>query len=82
VEPALPGGHGSQLGTVGVDLVPVDLTAAGVDIDLLCAEPTGALPEEAANPEYDDDGKSQVGLEEAFGIVIAATNGAYSDVEL
>jgi len=82
VEPALPTRHGSQLSTVSVDLIPVDLATAGVDIDLLGAEPASALPEEATNPEDDDDRESQVGLEEALGIVVAATNGADSDVEL
>jgi hypothetical protein len=82
VEPALPGRHGSQLGAVGVDVVPVELAAARVEVDLLRAEPASALPQEATDPEDNDDGQGEVGLEEALCVVEAATGGADGHVEL
>lgn len=68
----LPGGHSRQLSAVLVDGIPVELAAARVDVDLVKAEPAGALPEEAADPEEDDNGESEVRLEKALGIVDAA----------
>lgn len=82
MDDSLPGGHLSELGTVLVDLVPGELAAASVDIDLVSAEPTAALPDETADPEDDDDRESEVRLEEALGIVEAATDGADGSVEL
>lgn len=64
---ASPLGPGGNLGSVGIDLVPVELTAAGVDIYLGGAEPTFALPQVTDGPEEEDDGGGEVALEEGFG---------------
>lgn len=52
-----PSGQGRDLGAVCVDLVPWELAATSVDVDLGGAQPTLALPEPAADPEDDDDGQ-------------------------
>lgn len=64
VDKASPGGHGGDAGALGVDVVPVELTAARVDIHLGSSEPTGALPEETDDPEEDDDEEGEVSVEE------------------
>lgn len=82
MEHALHKRHGRQLAPVLVDLVPRQLAAVGVDVDVLCAEPALALPQPAAGPEEEHDGQGQVGLEEALGVVDAALDGRDGDVEL
>lgn len=82
VQDALPGGHLSELLAVLVDLVPGELAAASVNIDLVGAEPTCSLPDETTDPEDDDDGKGEVRLEEALDIVEAAADGADGDEKL
>ena len=67
---------------VGIDLIPVELTTAGVDVHLVCSEPTGALPEVADDPEEDDDGEGEVGLEEALGVTEGAVGVGERGVEL
>ena len=81
MDDSLPGRHLSELGAVLVDLVPRKLAAASVDIDLISTEPTSALPDEATDPEDDDDGESEISLEETLGIVEAATDGADGSVQ-
>jgi len=82
MEHPLPRGHVGQARAVLVDGVPVELAAARVQVDLVGAQPAGALPEEAADPEDDDDGEGEVRLEEALHVVVAASDGADGDVEL
>jgi hypothetical protein len=82
VHDALPRRHRRQAGAVLVDGVPVELAAARVEVDLVGAEPAAALPQEAADPEDNDDGQGQVRFEEALDIVVAAADGADGDVEL
>lgn len=72
MEPPLQGRHGSLLRAVGVDLVPRELAAARVDVDVGNLDPALALPDVAADVEEDDDGQRQVLLEEALGVVDAA----------
>jgi hypothetical protein len=57
VDETLPAGHGGDLCPVGVDLLPVQLTAAVVDVNLRGAQPALALPDETADPEDDDNGQ-------------------------
>jgi hypothetical protein len=71
VQDSPPGGHGGDLGAVRVDLVPRQLAAAGVEVDLRRAQPALALPEPPEDPEDDDDGEGEVRLEEALGVVEA-----------
>lgn len=66
VESTLPGRPRGHLGTVRVDGIPVKLTSASVDIHLVGAEPTSALPEEPNDPEENNDGESEVLLEETI----------------
>lgn len=66
VQEATPCGPRGNLGTVGVDGVPVELTTAGVDIHLVGSEPTGALPGEADDPEDNDAEQGKLTLEEAL----------------
>lgn len=82
VDDSLPRRHSRQLGAVYVDGVPVQLAAASVDIDLVRAQPAGALPQEAADPEGNDDGEGKVRLEEALDIVESTTDGADGDEKL
>lgn len=82
MEPPLPDRHGRNLSLVSVDLVPVVLATAGIDIDVLDAQPAAALPDETADPEDDDDGEGEVLDEEALDIVEAATGRADGYVEL
>jgi len=69
MENLLPFRHGVDLGLVLVDLVPRQFAAVCVDVDLTRAQPALALPDEAADPEGDDDGERQVRLEEALSII-------------
>lgn len=82
MERPLPRGHGSQVGAVGIDPVPVELAAADIDVDVARAQPTLAFPREPDEPEEDDDGEGEVRLEEARGVVVAASWRADCDVEL
>lgn len=59
-----PSGPRRNLGLVRVDLVPVVLPTASVDVDLGQLEPTGSLPKEPDDPEDDDDGHREPVLEE------------------
>lgn len=66
VEGAAPGRPCGNLGTVGVNLVPVMLTSASIDVNLVDGEPAGSLPEPADSPEKEHDRKCKVRLEEAL----------------
>lgn len=55
-------------GALGVDGVPVDLAAAGVDVDLRQSLPGRALPDPADEVEGQDDEEGEVGFEEALGV--------------
>ena len=82
VEPALVRRHGGNASALLVDLVPRELAAAGIDIDVGEREPALTLPEEANRPEEEDDGEGKVRHEEALGIVEAAGDGADGNEEL
>ncbi len=64
-----------NLGPLSVDTHPIDLTTAGIDIDLIESEPAGPLPEITADPEegHNEDGK--IRLEETFSGTDAGSNG-------
>lgn len=79
---ALVGGPGLHLLALAVDEVPVELTAAGINIHLRCPEPSGTLPEVTGDPESDNDEESEVRLEEIFGGTNALADGRDSSVEL
>lgn len=66
VDDASPGRQGSESCALCVDLVPVKLTEAGVDVNVLGSQERLALPEPANDPETEDDGSSQVLLEEVL----------------
>lgn len=66
----------------GIDVVPVEHTTASVDVHLVGAEPTSALPEVANDPEEHDDRKGEVRLEEGFGGADIGANGGDGSVEL
>jgi hypothetical protein len=55
-------------GALSVDELPVDLAAAGVDVDLRKSLPGRTLPDPADRVEEQDDEDGEVGLEEALGI--------------
>lgn len=52
-----PEGQSGIFGTLSVDVLPVDLATTTVDVDLVGAEPTLALPEITAGPEEEDNRK-------------------------
>lgn len=74
-----PSGVRCNLGTIGVDALPVELTSADVDINLVSAEPASTLPGEANEPEHDDDGESETRREETLGSVEAGLANRSSD---
>jgi hypothetical protein len=51
VDDSLPRRHLGKALSVGVDVVPRQLAAAGVKVNLVDCEPASALPDEAADPE-------------------------------
>ena len=53
-----------------------------VDVNLIQRQPALSFPEPTSRPEHEYHGQSQIGLEEALGIVQALANGADGDVEL
>jgi hypothetical protein len=67
VSETLPRRPGLDLLALAIDEVPVELTAASIDIHLGSPEPPGTLPEVSANPESGNDKESKIGLEEIFG---------------
>jgi hypothetical protein len=69
VQDAFPGWHGCNTLPVCPNLIPVQLTATGVDVYLCSTQPTFTLPDESSNPERDDDGESKVCLEETLSII-------------
>ncbi len=52
---ALPQWRGRHLGTIGVDLIPIQLTPAAVNVNLTQLQPTSALPQVTNRPEKKDD---------------------------
>lgn len=64
VENASPCRHGCEGCALSVDLVPVKLTEAGIDINVLGSQERLALPNPADEPEAEDDGCGQILLEE------------------
>ena len=77
-----PRRHRSQLGAVLIDRVPIEVSPSGIQVDISGAQPAAAFPQEAADPEDDDDGQGQVRLEEALHVVVTAADGADGNVEL
>ena len=82
MKPPPPDRPSGQLGLVSIDGVPVVLTTAGVNIDVVNRQPLAALPDEAADPEDDDNGEGEVLNEEALDVVETAADGADGYVEL
>lgn len=86
VESALPCGPSLHLLALGVDEVPVELTAASINVHLSSAEPALLLPEITGEPESGNDEGSKVGREEVRGgtnlLAILETDGRDSSVEL
>lgn len=61
--PSWPRGN---LGSVGVDFIPVQLSTASIDIHLLSPKPASSLPQVADHPEEQDNREGKVRLEEAL----------------
>ena len=80
---ALPGWRRSDLGTEGIDVVPVKLTSASINVNLAHLLPTSAFPEVPNNPESNNDGKAEIRLEEPLNVVEAVLPWwAQGDIEL
>lgn len=60
VQQASPSWVAGNLGAVGVDLIPVQLTPSGVNIHLGSSEPALTLPSITASPEEHDNGKGKI----------------------
>lgn len=82
MHPLLPRRPSGHLGALGVDVVPVELTAAGVDIDLGSPEPSLALPKVTDNPEEGNDEKGHIRLEEVLSSTETLADGGNGSVEL
>lgn len=67
-----PAWHSRNISLVSIDFFPVEFATASIDIDILGTQPTLTLPEEAIDPEEEDDREGEVGLEET-GCVVDAT---------
>lgn len=65
-----------------VNEVPIEFTAAGVDIHVSSPEPALTLPNPTTEPEKDDDRKGEVRLEECFSGTDVRANGRDGGVEL
>jgi hypothetical protein len=76
----LPCWHGSDLGTISVDFIPLVFTAASINVDLVDGNPALTLPEVTSDPEDNDDGESEEGLEETSCIIVATRDGADSNI--
>lgn len=63
----LPLGQGGNSGTMGAHLVPVDFAPTRVDIDLVDADATLALPDVADGPEEENNGHREPRREELVG---------------
>lgn len=79
VEDSSPGRHGCKSCALCVDLIPVKLTEAGVNVNVLGSQERLALPEPTENPEAEDDGSGQVLLEEVLSGTNAWLSGRSSD---
>ena len=83
VEELAPSRPASNLGTVGVNLIPVVLTETSVKIDHVNGEPLGSLPDVTNNPEDKNDGNGKAGHEEVVSITVSVLERrADGDVEL
>jgi hypothetical protein len=49
-----------------VDLVPIEVSAASVDVDLFRAQPSGPLPEISAKPEDQNNRERKIAFEKTF----------------
>ena len=82
VQGTSPGRPGSLLGALRIDVVPVELPPASVDVDLVQLEPSLALPEVSADPEEDDDEEGKVAVEEVVSGTDLGAKGGDGSVEL
>lgn len=83
VEELAPSRPASNLGTVGVNLIPVVLTETSVKINHINGKPLGSLPEVTNDPEDENDGNGKAGHEEVVGITVSLLfRRADGDVEL
>lgn len=82
VEGASPSWVRSLLSTVCVNVVPIEIPPATIDIDLIDGEPALTLPEVSADPEEADDEESKVPVEEVFCGADLGANGRNGNVEL
>jgi hypothetical protein len=78
----LPLGPRCNLGALSVDVFPIKLATARVDVDVLRLDPSLALPDVTDSIEEEDDWGGEVRLEEAFGGADAHANGRDGSVEL
>ena len=77
-----PDGPLGVLGTLGVDVLPVELSAASVHIHVGSPEPGLALPQVSGDPEGSHDEEGKVGSEEVLGSTKVGTDGGDGSVEL
>ena len=75
VEESPPPGPAGDLGAIGTDGIPVELTAVAVDVHLAGAEPALTFPQVTDGPEEQDDGSGEEGHEETLSIVDAVLAG-------
>lgn len=57
---SFPRGHRSDMLAICADLIPVQVTAASINIDLLKLQPASALPDISTQPESKDNGKCKI----------------------
>lgn len=79
MEETSPGRQGSNLLALPADKIPVELTEAGVDVNVLGSQERLTLPDPSESPEAQDDGSSQELLEEALRSTHTLDIGASND---
>lgn len=65
---------------VRIDLIPIQLAATDIHVDIPRAQPALSFPRVATDPEENDDGKREIRFEKALGSIEAAAGRADSDV--
>lgn len=75
----------SDLLTLGMDSIPINLTAASINVDLFDFKPTCSFPSVANGPEGEDDWEGQIRLEKnlsSLATIRWLTDGEGGNVEL
>ena len=82
MESLLPSRPTSLLVSLSVNVVPVELAAASVNVHVFRPQPSLTLPEEADDPEEYHDRECEIGFEEPLGSTDVLANRGNGSVKL